>query len=410
MADTFKYLCKVMATNGTVAEKIIDADSVSSAERIIRQASETPISISEYRESGSKDVADLVLFEKKVKAKDLALFCRQLHTMLYAGMPLIKALGVMSEQIEHPTLKRVSKDMMEDVQKGRVFSEAMKKHKKYFPPLLINMVESGEMTGKQDEVLYKMSIHFEKEDRVENKIKSALVYPKFLSVLTFAVVVIMLTFVLPMFSKVYSDGNAELPALTQFVMGISDFMVSKWFILVAIIVLLVFAFKAFLATKGGKRAWDGFILKIPIVNRSIRKVITSRFTRTLSTLLSSGVPLLSSLDMAGKVTGNSLVEEKIDGITEDIKKGSKLSSLIKKVDVFPPMLISMVSIGEESGALEDMLERTSDFYDEELETALTKLVGLVEPVMILVMGVIIGFIVMSMLMPMFSLFQAFQNR
>lgn len=410
MAELIKYKCRCIGTSGSVVEKVLEAESKSAVLDMIRRAGEMPTHVEVLKQEGSKDVGSLKLFQPKVKSKDLAIFCKQMHTMLHAGMPLIKALGVMSEQIEHKVLKRITKEMMEDVQKGRMFHEAMRKHEKYFPPLLINMVESGEMTGKQDEVLEKMALYFQKEDRIEKKIKNAMVYPKFLSALTVIVVIIMLAKVLPMFVQIFKDGGAELPWITKFVMGASDFVVQRWYILIGIVVALILVFKSFVSTKEGKRKWHSLLLRMPVVGVALKKIITSRFTRTLSTLLGSGLPLLNSLELAGRVTGNVVVQERIDNITEDIKKGSALSSLIKKVEIFPPMLISMVTIGEESGAMEDMLERTSDFYDEELEAAMTQLVGLVEPVMILVMGIIIGFIVVAMLMPMFTLFQAFQNR
>lgn len=410
MAELIKFKVRTIGSSGSMIDKVLEAEDKTSAVRMIRTAGETPVSVEVLAKEGSKDLADIPLFQKKVKSKDLALFCKQMHTMLHAGMPLIKALGVMSEQLQHKRLKNITREMMEDVQKGRMFHEAMRKHEKDFPMLLINMVESGEMTGKQDEVLEKMALYFEKEDRIEKKIRGAMVYPKFLGALTVAVVIIMLAKVLPMFVQIFADGGAELPWITRFVIGCSDFVVQKWYVLVGIAIAFVFIFKSFVKTPGGRRAWHSFLLRLPVIGLSLKKIITSRFTRTLSTLLGSGLPLLNSLELAGRVTGNVVVQERIEGITEDIKKGSALSSLIKKVEVFPPMLITMISIGEESGALEDMLERTSDFYDQELEAAMTQLVGLVEPVMILAMGIIIGFIVVAMLMPMFTLFQAFQNR
>ncbi len=409
MAETTKFMCKVMTSAGSISEIILEGEDASVVERTIRRKGDTPISIKENVSEGSTDLGSVVIFEKKVKSKDLSLFCKQMHTMLYAGMPLIKALGVMGEQVEHSTLKKVCLDMMAEVQKGRMFSQAMKKHKKYFPPLLIAMVESGEMTGRQDEVLEKMAIHYEKEDKVEKKIKNAMVYPKFLSVLTIVVVVIMLTQILPIFTKIFKDNGTELPWITEFVMGLSDALVQYWYVFLGVLIIMVVGFKTFVNSTGGKRAWDRFLLKMPLVKISIAKIATSRFTRTLSTLLTSGVPLLMSLQMAGKVTGNTVVQDGIEDITEDIKKGRKLSALIKQITVFPSMLVSMIAIGEESGALDDMLERTSDFYDSELEASLTKMVGLIEPAMIVVMAIIIGFIIVAMVLPMITLFRAYQG-
>lgn len=409
MAELIKFKVRTIGSSGSMIDKVLEAEDKMAAVRMIRTVGETPVSVEVLAKEGSKDLADIPLFQKKVKSKDLALFCKQMHTMLHAGMPLIKALAVMSEQLEHKVLKKATREMMEDVQKGRMFHESMRKHDRVFPTLLINMVESGEMTGKQDEVLEKMAVYFEKEDRIEKKIKNAMVYPKFLTALTIIVVIIMLSKVLPTFVKIFADGGVELPGITKFVIACSDFVVQRWYLLIAIVGVIVTTFKMVLKSENGLHSWHSFLLKLPIVSPALKKIITSRFTRTLSTLLGSGLPLLNSLELAGRVTGNVIVQERINNITDDIKKGSALSSLIKKVEIFPPMLISMVTIGEESGALEDMLERTSDFYDQELEAAMTQLVGLVEPLMILLMGVIIGFIVVAMLMPMFNLFSAFQG-
>ncbi len=405
-----KFICKVIGKDGKLIEKEIEAESRTEVVSLIMQVGEKPVQIKPAgQEKTKKSFTSIELTAKKVKAKDLSLFCRQMHTMLHAGMPLIKALGVMSEQLEHPTLKKACAEMMNGVQKGSMFSDVMKKQKKVFPTLLISMVESGEMTGSQDDVLAKMAIHYKKEDAIEKKISGAMVYPKILIFLVIAVVVIMLTKIFPTFLGLFERSSVELPWPTRFVIGLSNSLVSKWYIYLGVVVGVVVLFNIMLKSKQGRRAWDKFLLKVPVVKGQISKIATSRFTRTLSTLLTSGLPLIASLEMAGKVTGNTVVEDGINEITEDIKKGSKLSVLISRIKVFPPMLVSMMAIGEESGSLEGMLERTSDFYDDELESSLTKMVGLLEPVMIIVMGVIIGFIVIAMMWPMMSMFQTFQQ-
>lgn len=405
-----KFKCKVIAPNGQVMEKEVTAESIAEARAALMQGGEKPIEIHPFKkgEKGS-DKGEIQLFKKKVRAKDLSLFCRQMNTMLKAGMPLIKALVVMQEQLEHKVLREVTREMLQSVQKGFGFSYAMKMHPTVFPPLLISMVETGEMTGTQDDVLHKMAEHYKKEDIIEKKIRGALVYPKFLSGLTVTVVVIMLTQIIPKFVDIFQSNGVELPWVTQFILNLSNGIVKYWYIILAVVLGSIFGFKAVLKTENGKRAWDRFLLRVPVVKGLTKKIATSRFTRTLSTLLTSGLPLLASLEMSGRVTGNTVVEDGIQEITEDIKKGSRLSVLIKRIIIFPPMLVSMISIGEESGALESMLEKTSDFYDDELEAALTQMVGLIEPVMIVVMGVVIGFIVVAMIWPMMNLFQAFQQ-
>ncbi len=409
MAAIVNYSCKYINKVGEVEVKDFEAENEAQVQAMIREIGATPINIAEKVESvGNKPIGKNGFFAKKVKASDLSLFCRQQYTMLHAGMPLVKSLEVMEEQLEHPVLKEAAGDMMDAVRKGNMFSDAMKHHPKVFPDLLVSMVETGEMTGRQDDVLEKMSVHYNKEDKIEKKIKGAMIYPKFLSVLTLTVVVIMLTKILPQFVVMFEGSDVEMPWLTQAVMDLSDFIVANWFWIIIVAVALVFAWKAFYKSERGRHIYDAALFKIPLISGSMRKIVTSRFTRTLSTLLSSGLPLLQSLQMAGKVTNNVVVEEKISDLTDDIKKGSSLSQLISQIEVFPPMLVSMISIGEESGALEDMLEKTSDFYDDELEAAMDKLVRLLEPGMILVMGIIIGVIVIAMLLPMFDIIQTVQ--
>ncbi len=404
---TAKYICKVINASGKIIEKEVEAETSQEARVIIMQSGEKPINIQLVNQGNkkTKSLASMEIMPKKVKSKDLSLFCKQMHTMLHAGMPLIKALGVMSEQLEHTTLKTACEEMMVGVQKGYMFSDVMKKQKKIFPNLLIAMIESGEMTGSQDDVLEKMALHYQKEDAIEKKIKSAMVYPKILTLLVIVVVVIMLTKIFPKFIGLFESSGVELPWPTRFVISLSDTLVSKWYVFLIVIVAVVVLFKLMLKSHNGRRAWDSFLLKVPVVKGQISKIATSRFTRTLSTLLTSGLPLLSSLEMAGRVTGNTLVEDGVNDMTEDIKKGRKLSQLITRIKVFPPMLVSMIAIGEESGSLESMLERTSDFYDDELESSLTQMVGLIEPVMIIIMGVVIGFIVVAMMWPMMGMFQ-----
>ncbi len=404
-----KFMCKILKSDGSIFEQEIESENIDEARALVSEMGGRPLHVKPIRMEGkAKNLANMEIMAKKVKAKDLSLFCKQMHTMLYAGMPLIKSLSVMYEQLEHPTLKRACGEMMQDVQKGFMFSDAMKKQGKAFPNLLISMVESGEMTGNQDEVLERMATHYKKEDDIERKIKGALVYPKILGFLIVAVVVIMLTKIFPQFLSLFEGSGVELPWPTKFVMALSDSLVNRWYVYLIVIATVVTAFKVFVGTDGGRRVWDKFLLYVPYVKTQISKIVTSRFTRTLSTLLSSGLPLLASLEMAGRVTGNTVVEDGVVEITEDIKKGRRLSTLINRIAVFPPMLVSMISIGEESGSLETMLERTSDFYDDELESSLSKMIGMIEPVMIMVMGTVVGFIVVAMMWPMMTMFKTIQ--
>jgi type IV pilus assembly protein PilC len=344
------------------------------------------------------------IFEKKVKAKDISIFCKQLYVMLHAGMPLMNALDVLYHQSEHKTVQKTVKDMTISVQKGDILSVSMKKHPKVFPSLLISMVESGELTGNLDSVLERMSTHYTKENRINSKIKGAMVYPAVLGVLSITVVIFMITFILPTFTSMFTSSGVPLPGITQFLLDLSESIRKFWYIYLLVVFGLSFMIRRTVKTTSGKRAFDKLVNKIPVVKTQVAKIATSRFTRTLSTLLASGIPIIQALDTSAAVTTNMVVIDGIGKVTEDIKKGSSLHSLLKRIDMFPPMMVSMVGIGEESGALEDMLDKAADYYDEELEAAIQRLVQLLEPLMIVIMALMIGFIVIAMLLPMFDMY------
>ncbi|MCK8058905.1 MULTISPECIES: type II secretion system F family protein [unclassified Fusibacter] len=404
---TSLYICKEIDTHGKMLTSTYKAESKDDVIQMIRAKGHKPVKIEE-EQAKSKDLAELSIFQPKVKAKDIAVFCKQLHIMLYAGMPLISALDVLESQSDNLTLKKAVKQMALDVQKGEILSSTMKKHTNAFPALLINMVESGELTGNLDSVLMRMSDHFTKENKIQTKIKGALVYPAILSVLAVVVVTFLLVFIMPTFVGMFESSGVPLPTPTLILMGISSALKTYWYLFIAGAAGLYYLGRAILKSKEGKRAVDKLKFKIPIVNSSVAKIATSRFTRTLSTLLASGIPIIQALESSASVTGNMVVIEGLAQVAEDIKKGEKLSSLLKKVGIFPPMVISMVGIGEESGALEEMLEKTADYFDEELEAAIQRLVTMIEPLMIVVMALIIGFIVISMMLPMFDMMQTVQ--
>ncbi|MCD4712204.1 MAG: type II secretion system F family protein [Clostridiales bacterium] len=401
---TNTYVCREIDMGGKIVENTYKAESQEELIQMIRAKGHTPVRIEKEAEKG-QDVATLGLFKQKVKAKDVAIFCKQMHTMLFAGMPLLSALEVLENQSENKALKATVKDMSMQVQKGEILSTTMKRHPKVFPPLLTGMVESGELTGNLDNVLERMSTHYTKENRINSKIKGAMVYPAILSILAVSVVIFMSAVIMPTFVGMFEGSGVPLPAPTRFLMGVSDAIRDYWYIFIAVIAGIVFLIRRITKTVEGKRFFDKLKLSMPLIKGPIAQIATSRFTRTLSTLLASGIPIIQALESASRVTNNRVVIDGIDQVTEDIKKGASLSVLLKKVGVFPPMMISMVGIGEESGSLEGMLERAADYYDEELEAAIQKLVSMIEPLMIVVMGVVIGFIVISMFLPMFDVYQ-----
>lgn len=367
----------------------------------IRNKGNKVIEIREIEEK-SKDINTLEIFKPKVKAKDIYVFCKQMHTMLGAGMPLLSSLAVLENQTENKTLKAIFLDMQLDLQKGSVFSQTMKKHKQ-FPSLLVNMVEAGEMTGNLDQVLEKMAVHFEKEMKINKKIKAALIYPIILALLSIGVIIFILTGLMPMFVGMFKDSGVELPMITQVLVSMSDFMVAYWYIIVLVVVTLAFFTNRFLSTTDGKKKWDQMVMGLPIVKKPIQMIYTSRFTRTLSTLLGSGISILDAFQTAAKITNNRVVIDSIDDAANSMKRGEAISVTLERYNLFPPMMISMLSIGEESGSVEMMLGKTADYYDEELDDAIGTLIGLLEPVLIIIMGGFVGLSVIAIMLPMFNM-------
>lgn len=398
------YVCKEVDITGKIIQTTYRAENKEELIQMIRAKGHTPIKVEEEATKG-QDVASLTIFEKKVKAKDIAIFCKQLYVMLHAGMPLINALDVLYHQTEHKTVQKTVREMTLSVQKGDILSASMKRHPKVFPSLLVNMVESGELTGNLDSVLERMSTHYTKENRINSKIKGAMVYPAVLAVLSVSVVIFMITFILPTFTGMFTASGVPLPGITQFLLDLSESIRRFWYIYLIVISGIVFLIRRYVKTVSGKRVFDNFVNKIPGIKTQVGKIATSRFTRTLATLLASGIPIIQALQTSASVTTNMVVIDGMEKVTEDIKKGATLHSLLKKIELFPPMMVSMVGIGEESGALEDMLDRAADYYDEELEAAIQRLVQLLEPMMILVMAFMIGFIVIAMLLPMFDMYE-----
>lgn len=396
-----KYKYRAIAKNGKTIEGVFEASNEAEVIAMIKGNSYLPLQVE--RDVGAE--AKFELFAPKVKKKDLAIFCRQFFTMIDAGLGIVKCLEILIMQTEHKTLKRAVSDVTEDVQKGLTLSEAMKKHTLIFPTILINMVEAGEVSGNLDSIMERMAVHFEKENKLDKKIKGSMIYPAALVTVSVAVVIFMLVFVMPTFTGMFTGSGVPLPGPTQFLLNISDSIKTYWYIYVGVIGLAVFGITTYKRTEDGRRFFDKMKLRIPVVKDTTRKIITSRFTRTLSTLMDSGIPLIKAMEVVAKVVNNLPVQDSITASIEDIRKGVPLSRSIKDVGVFPPMVDSMIKIGEESGSLDDILTKTADFYDDEVEASLHKLTTLIEPVMLVGMAVVIGFIVIAMYLPMFDMMQ-----
>lgn len=361
-----------------------------------------PVKIEEIIDRENQDIFEGL---KKVTQKDLYIFCRQFYTMLNAGANISTCLNVLKDQSQNILLKKALNSAYEDVQKGIALSETFKKNEDVFPSLMINMIQAGEVTGKLDTIMERLASHFEREYKINNKIKSALSYPIILLILSIGVVTFLLIFIMPIFVGMFEGSGVELPPPTKIVLSISNFVRSQWYFILGLVFLIYYGLKYIGKTEKGREYLDSIKLKNPLTKSTNSKMILSRFTRTLSTALYSGIPLIDALEISSKVLGNSVIEKKIIDSKDKVTKGLPLTEALLGIDIFPTMFYSMVRIGEESGALDEILEKTADFYDEELNTALSKMTARIEPLMIIIMGLIIGFIVIAMYMPIFDITQ-----
>ncbi|RQD70557.1 MAG: type II secretion system F family protein [Tindallia sp. MSAO_Bac2] len=395
------YKYKAVSASGENLEGTETANSKIEILQRLREKQYYPTAVEEVVE---KDIRDIQLFGK-ISIKHIAVFCRQFYTMQNAGVTIVNTLDILSQQVDHKKLKIIIHELYEDVQKGYTFSEALEKHPHVFPQLMIYMVEAGEASGTMDTVMNRLADHYEKEHKINNKIKSAMVYPIILSIVAVAVVIFLLTVVMPTFLSMFEGSGVPLPIPTVILLTISAALRDFWFVFLSIILLVMLGFRRLAATPDGQRTIDRWKLRLPLVKGLTRKIVSARFTRTLSTLLVSGIPLLQSLESVAGAVGNTVVADGILSTREDIRKGVALSTPIRKLGFFPPMVDNMIKIGEESGTLDEILDKTANFFDEEVETEIQRMLTFVEPMLIVIMGVVIGFIVISMVLPMFDVLQ-----
>lgn len=392
----FKY--RVMNSDGEKIEGSYEADSREEVIDYISSNGYYPLMVNEVVESTNIELK----INKKVKLKDLSIFCRQFYTMLNAGVPILTCLDILSGQIENAKLKEATKGIQEEVEKGGVLSDAMKNHLDVFPELLVSLIASGEASGNLDAIMLRMATHYEKENKINNKVKSAMIYPMVLSFVAIGAVVFILTYVMPTFMGIFEESGTTLPWTTKLLLGLSTGIKNNWFMIMVVLLLIITGTNIYLKTDQGILISSKLKLKIPVIKKLNEMIIVSRFTRTLSTLIASGLPLIDSIEIVAGVAGNKIAEQALMKIKDKVMRGESLYSSMKESEVFPPMLYSMVKIGEDTGSLDDILNKTADFYDEELENTIQTSVALIEPLLILVMGLVIGFIVISIMLPMFD--------
>jgi type IV pilus assembly protein PilC len=354
------------------------------------------------REGGLGDIQ--IQIGTGVAAKDLQIFTRQLATMIDAGLPLVQCLDILAAQSENKSFKKILTSVKNHVEQGATFSDALRKHPKVFDELYVNLVAAGEIGGILDTILNRLAVYIEKAVKLRGQLKSAMYYPVGILVVAIGVIAVMLVKVIPTFEAMYKDmGNAQLPGATRFVINLSHSFVNQWYIFVGTIFGVVFGSISMRRTDGGREAFDRMLLKMPIIGGVLRKIVVARFTRTLGTLLSSGVPILDALDICARTSGNRVVEAGILRAKDKISQGHDMAGPLAESKVFPTMVVQMIGVGEQTGAMDQMLQKIADFYEEEVDTAVAGLTSLIEPVMMAFLGVVVGGLIIAMYLPIFKL-------
>jgi type IV pilus assembly protein PilC len=351
-----------------------------------------------------KDLFENVdFFQPKVTGKDLVIFTRQLSTMIDAGLPLVQSLQILSKQQENPTFKKMLLTIQSDVETGNTLADAMRKHPKAFDSLYANMIEAGEVGGILDTILSRLAAFMEKSMALQKKIKGAMTYPAICLGISLVILVVILIFVIPVFESMFADFGAALPVPTQIVVNMSNSFKSNFIWLFLGIAGVVFLFKKIYATEKGEIKIDAIMLKLPVIGSLIRRVAVAKFTRTMSTMLQSGVPILDALTVVGKTAGNKVIEIAVFRVRDAIAEGRAIAEPLEETGVFPNMVVQMINVGEQVGALDTMMEKIADFYDEEVDQAVENLTAMIEPFMMVFLGGMIGGLVIAMYLPIFEI-------
>ena len=395
----FTYTAR--AGNGDLRQATIDAPTRDDVIRQLRQLRLNVIKIDEGGATKKKRMG-------RIKMRDIVIFTRQFSTMINSGLPLVQALDILATQSENPALKDTTRQVVFDVESGNTVADALRKHPKAFTELYVNMVAAGEAGGILDTILMRLAVFMEKNDALVRKVKGAMIYPAVIMSVAAIAITVLLIFVIPTFSNMFASANIPLPLPTRIVIQLSHALTSYWWVLVGVIGGGLFLLRRYYATPAGKLAIDRLMLRMPVLGDVLRKSAVSRFTRTLGTLISSGVSILDGLEITAKTSGNRVIQDAIMESRASIAGGETIAAPLKKSQVFPPMVISMISVGEQTGGLDEMLTKIADFYDEEVDAAVSGLLALMEPVMIVFLGVVVGGMVVAMYLPIFDMMNAVQ--
>ena len=393
---TFTYTAR--AFNGDLRTATIDA---SSRDDVIAQLRKQRLSVVKIDQDATKKIG-----RGSIKTRDVVIFTRQFSTMINSGLPLVQALTILAEQTDNKALAEVTKKVVFDVESGNTVADALSKHPRAFTNLYVNMVAAGEAGGILDTILLRLATFLEKNDALVRKVKGAMIYPAVIMSVAAIAVVVLLIFVIPVFAGMFASAGQALPLPTRIVIGASGFLKAYWWLIGAIIIVGGYSLRKYYATNGGKLVIDRFMLHTPVLGDVLRKSAVSRFTRTLGTLISSGVSILEGLEITAKTAGNRVIQDAIMQSRSSIAGGDTIAQPLQKSKVFPPMVISMIAVGEQTGGLDEMLSKIADFYDEEVDAAVGNLLSLLEPIMIVFLGVVVGGMVVAMYLPIFDMVNA----
>lgn len=373
-------------------------------QEFLKKVKEKGLYVKDYRESDSDESKSLYKFN----TKELAFCCRQLSAMLNSGLTLVKSIDILRTEQENEKAKAIWQDIYENVQKGESFSSTLEMHSGSFPDFLISMVGAGESSGSLDIIMQRMSDHYMKENKLKNTVKGAMIYPIILAVLCVVIVIFLFTFIMPTFIDMYEDPS-KMPALTKIMAAISDFLKTKWYLLIIIVVGLFFGFRYAMKVPSFRLKVHRLMIKGKGFGPLVTKIYTGRFARTLSSLYSSGIPMVECLEKSSAVLGNAYIDEKFVDVVDEVKQGETLSAAITRTEIFEPMFTSVLYVGEESGALDSILEKTAEYYEDESDSAVQRLVSMVEPILLIFMGLIIGLVVVGIYPALYGSFESIEN-
>jgi len=397
------YAFKAVDLAGVPTNGELDAGDKQAVAQNLRARSLIVLDIEELK---SASAGDILARWKKVKARDLTVATRQFSSMVSSGMSLLRSLYVLEEQVDSDQLKEALVDIRGDVEAGISLSDALAKHPRIFNELYTAMVAAGETGGILDETLHRVADQLEKDDALRRQVRAAMMYPGFVGGFALVVLLALVAFIVPVFEKVFKDFGGELPAITKVSVGMSHLVTGRWYLLIAGTVLAVYAFRKWKNTESGKVQWDTFKFKLPMkIGGIIQKVALARFSRTFAALVGAGVPMLEAIEITGRTSGNKVVELAMQDVHDSVRRGGTLAEPMRGAPLaFPPMVVQMIAVGEETGGLDHMLSKIADFFEDEVAAAVKALTSIIEPVMIVVVGIIVGFVVISMYMPMFKVY------